>query len=248
MTAGKDLVLLHGWGMHGGVWDGVRPLLEERGLRVHAVDLPGYGGSAAAAPYALESIAAGLAARFPGPVRVCGWSLGGMVALRWALDFPAGVERLVLVASTPRFVSGEDWPHGMEPRTLRAFADGLAGDYEGTLKRFLSLQARGDDEAREVTRALRSSLFERGRPDDAALQGGLAILRDSDLRNDVASLRCPALVIHGDRDMLTPLPAGRWLSQRVPHGRLAVVAGASHAPFLSHRGEFARLAGEFLHG
>lgn len=248
MTASKDLVLLHGWGMHGGVWDGVRHLLEEQGIRVHAVDLPGYGGSAPLNPCALESIAAEMAARFPGPVQVCGWSLGGMVALRWALDFPSCVERLVLVASTPRFVNGEDWSNGMETQTLQAFADGLAGDYEGTLKRFLSLQARGDDEAREVTRALRSSLFERGHPDPEALQGGLAILRDSDLRDEVAALNCPTLVVHGDRDMLTPLSAAQWLSQRLSNGRLAVVEGASHAPFLSHRGDFARLVGEFLHG
>jgi len=248
MTAGKDLVLLHGWGMHGGVWDGVRHLLEEQGMCVHAVDLPGYGGSTPLDPYSLESIAAEMAARFPGPVQVCGWSLGGMVGLRWALDFPAGVERLVLVASTPRFVSGEDWFNGMEMQTLQAFSGGLAGDYEGTLKRFLSLQARGDDEAREVTRALRSSLFDRGHPGEEALQGGLAILRDSDLRDEVAALRCPTLVVHGDRDMLTPLSAAQWLSQRLPHGRLAVVAGASHAPFLSHRADFARLVGEFLHG
>lgn len=244
-TTMEDLVLLHGWGMHGGIWAGVAERLAEH-FTVHAVDLPGYGEEAAVSPYGLEQLAASLARRFPGPVRVCGWSLGGMVAQRWAVDFPEQVKRLVLVASTPRFVSGGDWEHGVEPPLLEAFAAGLEGDYEGTLKRFLSLQAKGDEDVREVTRALRTSLFERGRPEAAALRGGLGILRDGDLRRDAGRIACPTLLVHGDRDTLTPLPAARWLEQALPDARLATIHGAAHAPFISHRDEFVRAVKEFL--
>jgi len=245
--SGADLVLLHGWGMHGGIWAGVQERLAEH-FNVHAVDLPGYGDSASVTPYGLERLARSLAQHFPGPVRVCGWSLGGMVAQRWALDFPQQVKSLVLVASTPRFVSGGDWGHGVEQPVLEAFAAGLEGDYEGTLKRFLSLQAKGDEEVREVTRALRASLFERGRPEVEALRGGLAILRDADLRAEAGRIACPTLLVHGDRDTLTPLPAARWLEQALPDARLALVHGAAHAPFISHRDEFVRTVAEFLRG
>jgi pimeloyl-[acyl-carrier protein] methyl ester esterase len=46
---GPDLVLLHGWGMDSGIWDGVRDQLSQM-FRVHVVDLPGYGASDRCAP------------------------------------------------------------------------------------------------------------------------------------------------------------------------------------------------------
>ena len=42
--SGAPLVLIHGWGMHGGIWDNVVPLLAQH-FRVHCVDLPGHGYS-----------------------------------------------------------------------------------------------------------------------------------------------------------------------------------------------------------
>ncbi len=48
-----------------------------------------------------------------------GWSLGGLVALRAALDYPANVRGLVMIASSPRFVSAPDWPHGVAADCVR---------------------------------------------------------------------------------------------------------------------------------
>ena len=244
---GPDLVLLHGWGMHGGIWDGVREPLAER-FRLHIVDLPGYGASAHREPYALAELASVVAAATPRHAHLCGWSLGGQVALRLALDFPERVHRLVLLATTPCFRQREDWPHGMDDATMREFARSLEQDYAGTLKRFLSLQARSGDDAREVIAALRAKLFERGEPSLETLRGGLAILRDLDLREDVGRIAHPALVIHGERDMLTPLAAGKWLAQRLPQSEFVVVGGSAHAPFLSHRAETVAIMERFLNG
>jgi pimeloyl-[acyl-carrier protein] methyl ester esterase len=41
-------------------------------------------------------------------------------------------------------------------------------------------------------------------------------------------------MIAGDRDMLTPIAASRWLASALPRASLVVVPGAAHAPFLSH--------------
>jgi len=80
---GPDVVLLHGWGLHGGVFDRVAANLAAD-FCVHRVDLPGHGASAAAAVFQPDPIAAELAARFPLPVHVVGWSLGGLIAQHWA--------------------------------------------------------------------------------------------------------------------------------------------------------------------
>ncbi|BAN36464.1 bioH protein [Sulfuricella denitrificans skB26] len=242
---GSDLALLHGWGMHGGVWDGVRDVLARR-FRLHIVDLPGYGASPAFEPYTLERLAHAVAAALPEKFHVCGWSLGGQVALEMALLFPDQIERLVLTAATPCFTVREGWPCAMPHEVLLEFATALESDYEGTLKRFLALQARGGDEAKSVLKRLRDILFARGHPDVQTLRAGLNILLESDLRNQVATIKAPTLLLHGGRDMLTPVGSAHWLAEQMPGAHLEVLSGAAHAPFLSHPAEFIEIVTGFL--
>lgn len=243
---GTPLVLLHGWGMHGGVWAGVADELA-RHNQLHIVDLPGYGGSAAITPYTLEALTARLVNALPPHFNVCGWSLGGQVALTLAQLYPARVGRLVAVDTNPCFVTRADWPQGIQREVLQIFADSLVSDYEGTLKRFLALQASGDASARAVLARLRGLLFARGRPDRAVLDAGLAILLNADLRASVAGIPHAALVIHGSHDTLAPLAAGEWLAQHLPDGCFCRIRGASHAPFLSHSDPFIAALTDFLH-
>jgi pimeloyl-[acyl-carrier protein] methyl ester esterase len=245
--AGPDVVLLHGWGMCGAIWSELMPALAPR-FRVHAVDLPGYGASPACAPYALERIASDLALQMPHPCAVCGWSLGGQVALAWARGAPQQVKQLALIATTPCFARRDDWPHAVEAHVLHEFAQELALNFDSTLKRFLSLQARGDAKAGQVARRLREMLLTRGRPGMQVLRQGLEILLGTDLRSQLYAITQPTLVVHGDRDRLTPPAAGEYLSRMMPDARLAVVHGAAHAPFLSYAAEVSALLVDFFDG
>ncbi len=257
--SGAPLLLIHGWGMHGGMWSDTAVQLA-RQFRVHVVDLPGHGlsvrseergarseGADIPAHAALDRIVDELAAQFAEPLNVCGWSLGGQIALRWAQRFPQQVQRLVLVASTPCFVRRADWQCAMAPETLAEFAASLQQNYAQTLRRFLALQVRGSEQERELLAALRAALFSRGEPDTAALQSGLEILRDGDLRSALPEVRQPMLVIAGERDTLTPPQAAQYLADRAANARLALIKGAAHAPFLSHPKEFVEHLTRFLH-
>jgi pimeloyl-[acyl-carrier protein] methyl ester esterase len=231
--------------MHGGVWDGVRDALAQR-FRLHIVDLPGYGTSPAVEPYDLEHLARAVATALPEQVHVCGWSLGGQVALEMARLFPDQIERLVLTATTPCFTARVDWPWAVRREVLLEFAAALENDYEGTLKRFLALQARGGDDVKAVLKRLRDILFARGRPDVQTLRAGLNILLGSDLRDRAATIETQTLLLHGGRDMLTPAGAAHWLVGQMPEARLEVLPGAAHAPFLSHPVEFTEIVTGFL--
>jgi pimeloyl-[acyl-carrier protein] methyl ester esterase len=165
---------------------------------------------------------------------VLGWSLGGMVALELARRHPARIAALVLLATTPRFVAGDDWEYGMQGDVLDGFARGLAADYRGTVRNFLALQTLGDENAAPALRELRSKLAAHGEPDTRALQAGLEVLRTADLRDALPRIGHPALVIAGERDRLTPPEAGRELAMRLPSARFHCVERAGHAPFLSH--------------
>ena len=249
--SGAPLLLIHGWGMHGGIWSGVAPQLAQR-FRVHCVDLPGHGYSKENGEgergkgYTLDAIVSTLAAQFTEPLTVCGWSLGGQVALRWAQLAPVQVRRLVLVSSTPCFAEREGWLFGMAQETLRQFAAGLERDYAATLRRFLALQVRGSEHERELLLTLRNNLFSRGEPDLAALRGGLEVLRNADLRSELDSIRQPALVIAGERDKLTPPQASFYMAQELPNACVKEITGAAHAPFLSHPQIFLQHLSEFM--
>lgn len=244
---GAPLLLIHGWGMHGGIWGDMVEHMAQH-CRVICVDLPGHGGSAPLDEFTLDRLVGALSAQFDEALTVCGWSLGGQVALRWAALHSQQVEKLVLLASTPCFVQKDDWPHAMAADTLQEFATALLTNHAQTLKRFLALQVRGSENERELLVSLRTLLSSRGEPDMGALRGGLEILRDTDLRASLAELPQPALVIAGERDMLTPPAASRYMAQALPNAQMVNVAGAAHAPFLSHPEIVIKQMVDFLHG
>lgn len=247
--SGEPLLLIHGWGMHGGMWGSAAERLAQD-FRVISVDLPGHGYSSMMAERgpgsALDPIVDALSAQFSESLNLCGWSLGGQVALRWAQRHPQQVRRLALVASTPCFVRRSGWECAMAGETLAEFAAALEQNYALTLRRFLALQVRGSEDERELLAALRNALFSRGEPELAALRSGLDILRDCDLRDALPQISQPVLVVAGERDTLTPPDASRHLAERMPQARLALVAGAAHAPFLSHPNRFVACIKDFL--
>lgn len=247
---GPPLILLHGWAMHSGVWGPLVPRLAKR-YRVHAVDLPGHGRSAALPSFTLNAVVDALIAAFSAvehPKTVLGWSLGGLVTMRWALAEPARVGRIALVSTSPRFVAGEDWLHAMSRDTLERFADELHVAWKLTVVRFLALQIQGSEHPRATLAALRGQLYARGEPSPRALFGALDAIKQADLRTDVQRILQPALVVSGERDTLTPPAAGRWLAANMPDARFALIAGAAHVPFLSHDDAFGAIIGEFLDG
>jgi pimeloyl-[acyl-carrier protein] methyl ester esterase len=232
--------------MHGGIWgDSVKMLAED--FQVHNVDLPGHGASTALDAFTLDNLVDRLAAAFDHPVILCGWSLGGIIAQHWAVREPKKVRRLILVSSTPCFAERADWAFGMPQETLAQFAVELEKNHATTLRRFLALQVRGGEGERELLGALREELFSRGEPHLDALRGGLAILRDADLRDALTHITQPTLVIAGERDKLTPPEASHYLAQSLPHARAVAVACAAHAPFLSHPEIFNEHVKNFLH-
>jgi len=243
---GPHITLLHGWALHGGIWQDIADSLKDN-WRVTVIDLPGHGASdMPEGDYNLQTLTAEVAQVLPQPTVLIGWSLGGMVAMQLAADYPERITRLILVASTPQFTKGKDWPHAMDPQILDVFANNLMQDYHSTVKHFLALQVYGSSDERKTLRQLQRLAFSRGDPHPRALQGGLTILARQNIRQRLSDITCPTLLIYGQHDNLVPRAVGNDLLALLPDAKLDVIHQAGHAPFLSHRQEFLQSITRFL--
>lgn len=241
---GPPLVLLHGWALHGGVF---APLVQRLSNRytLHLVDLPGHGRSRGSdVPLTLDAAADAILASTP-PAVWLAWSLGGLFALQAAARSPQ-VRGLAMVASTPRFVRSSTWTHAVDASVFAQFGTDLRNDYARTLERFLALDTMGSEHARSELRTLKHDLYARGEPAPEALQAGLQLLEQSDMRATLPALSVPSLWLAGRRDLLVPSQAMRAAAALAPQAHFVEIAGGGHAPFLGHADVVAEEVDRFM--
>ena len=238
---GRDLVLVHGWGMNGAVWQQTVNVLETH-FRMHVVDLPGYGHSAHCHAQNLEEIAQQLMVDAPKDAIWVGWSLGGLVATHMALHHVDYVNKLVTVASSPKFAAEKEpvmW-RGIQPDVLSTFTEQLVEDFQTTIERFMALQAMGSPSARQDVKQLKQAVLSRPLPDPDSLLAGLKMLSDVDLRSQLAQISVPMLRLYGRLDGLVPLKVSNELDKLLPHTDKYIFMQSSHAPFMTESGTFCK--------
>jgi len=243
----ESVVLLHGFGGTHRAWDAVGAALDGERYRPLALDLPGHGDAAdAARPISFDACVANVLAHSPERFILCGYSLGGRVALHVALAAPERVSRLVLVSSTAGI---EDEGERAERRRAdHELADQLERiPYEQFIERWRSqpLFAQDPPEAR----ALALEDQRRNRPDAlAAVLRGIGTGEMQPLWDRLGELRMPVTVIAGERDAkfralgarmvelladaeLVVVPGGHGLALETPAGVAgAIGAGVEDAP------------------
>lgn len=226
----QPIVWLHGWGMSSAIWEAV-PAFSRPGSI--ALDLPGHGvrdwDPSLGAD--LGRWADDLLSRAPPRAIWVGWSLGGLLAMEVARRAPDRVAGLLLLAATPYFVAQGDGECGMRSEVMGQFEQGLQQDLALTRQRFLALQVVGAEDARRL-RGVLADLAGQVGADPEALAAGLALLRDSDLRQGLAGLRAPVRVVLGGQDRIVPPCVADVYRHLLPDAPVEILPGAGHAPFL----------------
>ncbi|MCB5227265.1 pimeloyl-ACP methyl ester esterase BioH [Alishewanella sp. 16-MA] len=236
-NAKPTLVLLHGWGLNSGVWQQVKATLSED-YQVVTPDLPGFGKNQRfPSGYAFDDVVTQLAAMIPVQSYLCGWSLGGLLAIAIAARYPNKVARLGLVAASPCFLANANWP-GMQAAVLEQFAQALTQNIALTIQRFLAIQAMGSEHARADIQQLKQAIAAAPLPADEAVHGALRLLTEQDLRQTFSTLSQPVYGCFGRLDSLVPVAVVPELQTLLPKAHCTVLNKASHAPFISHPNEF----------
>jgi 2-succinyl-6-hydroxy-2,4-cyclohexadiene-1-carboxylate synthase len=232
------VVLVHGFTQTLAAWTPVGERLGRR--QVVRVDLPGHGGSGGVRVGFAE--AAGLLGAAGGAGTYVGYSLGGRLCLRLALDRPDLVGALVLVGASPgiadpgqraaRRAADEALARELERDGVAAFLDRwLAGPLFATLP------------AHSAGRAGRLANTADGL---AAALRRLGTGAQEPLWDRLTGLRPPALLVAGERDPKFAAIAREMAAAIGPSARVVLVPGAGHAVHLERPAELAALIEQFL--
>ncbi|MBI4565004.1 MAG: alpha/beta hydrolase [Planctomycetes bacterium] len=223
-SAGRPLLLIHGWGASAAMWRLLGPEMVPR-ARCLAPDLPGWGDSdKPAAPYTIEWYADWAAdllrSKYASAAAVAGHSMGAAIALALALRHPERVSRLVLVSPVVR---GSD-AFARETRLLalpglRQLAYPCTKSKRAL--RFLTRNFRSDGKMDP------SDLLLVARGTYASLSRSLVSLLATDLVPRLPEIRVPALVIAGGADRLVA-PVQAELAGAIPGARVEVLPGVGH--------------------
>jgi len=236
----KNIVLIHGWGLNSAIWDDYVEKLCKRmpDVSVYPIDLPGYGhchqDSGASD---LSTLAKHCLAQAPQKALWVGWSLGGMVAMRAAIDNEQRIQGLQLINTTPKFTVSNDWPCGVDVSLFRGFAGSLSTDYQRTLNMFLLLQAGASQGARTLARKAQRAVCSLPQPSAETLMAGIDCLAESDLRDEISKIKTPTQILFGRRDRVTnPRSSKRMAALFEESARTELLEfDCGHAPFLTRQ-------------
>ncbi len=243
---GPDLVLVHGWAMHSGIWGGILDSLSSE-FRVNLVDLPGHGVNRHV-PLSrnLQEVAGQILERVPKAMWI-GWSLGGLVTLAAAILQPQKVQKAVLVGATPSFAKRPDWDCGVDIESCRTFSEALESNPAETAEQFW-LQCFGAPSVAESMRLLGKSSAIDDLPAEEDLHAGLRLLYDNELLAESGACKVPTLFLGGTRDRTILPESFTRAAALMPAGDTCLVKGAGHAPFITHRDAFLAIIRGYLNG
>lgn len=222
------------------MWD---PQVEDftKHFRLLRYDTRGHGlSSATPGPYKIEQLGWDVV-RLLNELQVdrvyfCGLSMGGMIGMYLAANLPKRFLKFVLCSTAAKIGTPESW----NARIQTVKSDGMKAVAGSVIERWLTIGFRSSH-AHE-TQAVQSML------EAANPQGYIAncaAVRDADLRESLAGIPVPCLVISGTHDLSTPPADGKALAQSIPGAKYAEVS-AAHLSNLEARNDFNRQVLQFL--
>ena len=217
---GQNVVLLHGWGFSGAVFDNL-VAKNKNYYRFTIIDLPGHGKSKIQIDHTLW--ADEIINLIPRNSILIGWSLGGIIGIKIATKI--NLQNLIIVASTPKFIRSIDWEFGIDSETFNNFSKSLIEYPNETLRRFAKLQTSSKRQYSQLLTTINNNP-----PSRNGMHDGLKILKKYDLRKEICSLKIQPTVYLGKVDKLIPIEIKSWYEKN--NIKVKILDGG-HMPFLT---------------
>lgn len=228
-TSNKTAVLIHGLSESRAAWSRQVPFLK-RSMNVVSYDVRGFGASPVGAgtgtvAQMADDLAQILSAHDTGPSWLVGFSMGGVISQRFALDFPGLVQGLVLVASSCKV--GRPGQEFFNSRIDQVSKDGLAAIAKITEGDARGCFSMGDEQLIGEYLRLRGGAV---KDPNGYLNACRAMLRlaDEPMMQELDAIDCPTLVLAGELDPYCPPRASKMIADAIPGSELTVIPGAGH--------------------
>ncbi len=252
---GKPVLLIHGWPLSSASWERQVAALLASGHRAITYDRRGFGRSTQPTTgYDYDTLASDtyklIEALDLHDVILVGFSMGGGEVARYLGKYDNGrVAKAVFMASiVPALRHSGDNPDGVDPKVFEGIKQGIEADryafLDTFLKNFYNKKLVGgtdiSDEAIHASFnvATTSSYYAMLNCVDAWLE---------DFRGDIAQIKIPTLVIHGDSDQILPIDAtGKRTAALIPGAQFHVVEGGPHGLNWTHATEVNKVLLEFI--
>jgi non-heme chloroperoxidase len=245
--SGKPVLLIHGWPLSSASWERQSAALLSAGYRVITYDRRGFGRSThPSTGYDYDTLAGDtsklIEALVLQDVTLVGFSMGGGEVARYFGRYnEAGrATKAVFMSSVvPALRHSADNLEGVDPKVFEGIKQGIEADRFAFLDTFLKIfynkkLVGGTDISDAAIQA--SFIVAAGSSYQAFLNCVDAWLED--FRGDIAQIKVPTLVIHGDSDQILPLEAtGKRTAALIPGARLHVVGGGPHGLTWTHATE-----------
>jgi len=227
--AKQTIVMIHGLSEERSVWSRQESVLK-RSMNVLSYDVRGFGtgpvseGIGSVGQFA-DDLAQLLSTQSTGAVWLLGFSMGGVIAQRFALDFPGLVKGLILLASS--CTVGRPGIAFFNSRIEQATDGGLEAIKSITMADASGCFSIGDEQLIEEYRQLRTEAV---RDVDGYLNACRAMLRlaDEPMLPELGAIDCPTLVLTGEQDPYCPPRASEMIATAIPGAELTVIPDAGH--------------------
>lgn len=182
----------------------------------------------------LEKVTYNLSYSIPDDTTLIGWSLGGLIAILLAAQFPQKVKKLILLSSSPRFIQGEGWS-GISLEEVNKFINLAERNFSGLFNYFLVMVNYPNKVLHYKDLLTKNSLnFEKHHD---FLCNYLKILFESDVREAYKRIKIPLFYILGERDVIIKSKPEE-LYDLNPSAIIHVIPKAGHLAFLTHEKNF----------
>ena len=219
-SRGRKIVFIHGAGGNGAPWHNQIDALAGKHSPV-ALDLPGHGRSSGVEGLMTIRDYADFIAHFMDALKfqsavIGGWSMGGAIAMEFALRYPARAEALILVATSAKFPIPED-----RVEHLRAVMMGRTGQSFVTEGFSKSTQQNNFGVIREMW-------MEQVKTDPRVRYTDIRATKEVDLRDAISAIKKPTVILAGAEDPMTPPADAELINSKIQGSHLEIVPDAGH--------------------